>query len=534
MSNDVKTADILAKELKEISVAEFFEKNRHLLGYENPTKSLLTVVKECVDNSIDACEEAGILPEISVTIKQIGEDNFIVKVEDNGPGIVEEKLPLAFGKLLYGSKFHRLRQSRGVQGLGVHGAILYSQLTSGKPIKITSGVGKKILTVLELMIDVSKNEPHIISSKREKSPENWHGIKIEMELVGRYIEKGQSILEYLKQTAVMNPYAKIVFVGPNGRQTFSRVTNELPKRPKEIKPHPYGVELGILRRMARVTKEKSAITFLRKEFSRIGQTSANEILKLAKIDPRKKPVDLNYDDIVRLHKAMQSVKLISPSTDCLSQIGEGLIEKGLKKEIDAEYFVSISRPPTVYKGRPFAVECGLAYGGNLNPNQQVELLRFANKVPLMYHQGDCAITEAVQEVDWRRYGLQQSGGALPIGPLLILVHFVSVWVPFTSEGKQAIADYPEITKEIKLAIQDAGRKLKIYISRRRRSHELKMRQNLFEKYIPEVSIALSKVSEVPSEKIKTELEKLLKKGVKEGMEENGENNETEEGSEAEP
>jgi DNA topoisomerase-6 subunit B len=520
MDNELRTAEELSKELKEISVAEFFEKNRHLLGYENPTKSLLTVVKEMVDNAIDAAEEAGILPDVFVSVKQTGEERFTVKVEDNGPGIVEEKLPLAFGKLLYGSKFHRLRQSRGVQGLGIHGAILYSQLTTGKPIKISSGIGKKDINDIELMIDVSKNEPHVISQKNEKNPEKWHGIKIEMEVEGRYIEKGQSIPEYLKETAMMNPYAKIVYDGPDGKETFSRSVNILPIRPKEIKPHPYGIELGILRRMAKVTRAKNAVSFLKKEFSRVGQTSANEILKLAKIDPKKKPLDLDHEDIMRLHKAMKMVKLVSPPTDCLSQLGEGLIEKGLRKEIDAEYFVAISRPPTVYRGNPFQIECGLAFGGNIDPNKQAQLYRFANKVPLMYHQGDCALTQAVEEVDWRRYGLQQSQGSLPAGPLAILIHFISVWVPFTSEGKQAIASYPDITREVKLALQDAGRKLKIYISRRRRSRDIQLRQSLFEKYIPEVAEALGKISDTPKEKIKNDLEKLLKKGVKEGIDEN--------------
>jgi len=508
---EIISAEKLAKELKEISVAEFFEKNRHLLGYENPTKSLLTIVKEAVDNSIDACEESGILPEIKVLVKQLESGNFKILVEDNGPGIVKEKVPFAFGKLLYGSKFHRLRQARGTQGIGITGAILYSQLTTGKPIKITSGTGKKEIDVFELMIDVIKNQPQIISHEKEKNLEQGHGIKIELEAEGRYIESSQSIPEYLKQTAIMNPYAKIIFKGPNGQNTFSRAVNKLPRRPREIKPHPYGVEVGILRRMLSSTRTKNIEHFLRRDFSRVGKTSAKQILKLARIQPKRRPYDLDHTEVSRLHKAMQKSKLISPPTDCLSPLGEDGIYKGLKKEINAEYFVSISRSPTVYRGRPFAVECGLAYGGDLDPNKTANLLRFANKVPLLYHQGDCAITKAVTETDWRRYGLSQSSNSLPTGPLLILVHFISVWVPFTSEGKQAIASYPEIIKEVKLALQDAGRKLRIYISRRRRKREMQMRQNLFEKYIPEVAEGISKISGVKKEKIESGLEKILKR-----------------------
>ncbi len=260
-------AEELSKNLKEISIAEFFEKNRHLLGYENSTKALLTIVKELVDNSLDACEEARILPNVSISLKQVSENRFVIKVEDNGPGVVEEKLPLAFGKLLYGSKFHRLKQSRGIQGLGAHGAIMYAQLTTGKPVKITSSIGNNSISTIDLMIDVAKNEPHVLSTKREKNPDKWHGIRIEMEVEGRYIEKGQSVPEYLKQTAIMNPYAKIVFNGPGGKVTFSRVVNELPKLPKEIKPHPYGVELGILIRFAKNTKAKNISSFLKTDLS---------------------------------------------------------------------------------------------------------------------------------------------------------------------------------------------------------------------------------------------------------------------------
>lgn len=523
-----KNAEDLAKDMKEISPAEFFEKNRHFLGYENPMKSLLTVVKEAIDNSLEFTCEAGILPNIYLSVKQIGEDRFKLVIRDNGPGVIAEQVPRAFGKVLYGSRFHKLKQSRSLFGIGIKGVCLYSQLTTGKPFKITTGIGKGPIHVFEMMIDVTKNEPHIISHKELKNKEKWHGTILEFEVEGRYVEKGKSIPEFLKQTAIANPYARIVYDGPDGKMEFPAVAKELPKPPKEIKPHPYGVEIGVLRRMIRSTKSKNIVGFLKNDFSRVGSTSANEICKIAGIDKNKKPLDINHIELERLHKAMETVKLIAPPTDCLSPLGEQLIIEGLKKEVEAEYFAAITRSPAVYRGMPFQIEVGLAYGGKLDPNAQAKLMRFANKVPLMYHQGDCAITQAVEEVDWKRYGMQQPSGSLPAGPLIILVDFISVWVPFTTEGKQAIASYPDITKEIKLGLQDAGRKLKIFISRRRKSHDSQMRQNLFEKYIPEVAIALSKLSDIPHEKIRTNLEKLLKKGVKEGteevVEENGEEN----------
>lgn len=509
----ILTAEHLGEKIKEISIAEFFEKNRHLLGYENPTKSLLTVVKEAVENSLDACEEARILPEIEVKIKQIGENKYRVSVKDNGPGIVSSKVPYAFGKFLVGSKFYRLRQSRGIQGIGIHGAVLYAQLTTGKPAKITVSTGKGKIHYFELMIDVIKNEPKILKHEQMENKNSWHGVKIELEVEGRYAEGGrQSILNYLKQTALVNPFAKITFVDPKGnKHIFKRVVNKLPKVPTEIKPHPYGVEIGVLSRMLSLTKAKTMLSFLTTEFSRVGRNTATKICKLAKISPRENPHNLKHEQIEKLHKAMQMVKVAAPPTNCLSPVGEDVLIAGLKKEYKAEFYTAITRPPSVYRGYPFQVEVALAYGGELPQDRSSVLLRFANKIPLLYHQSSCVITEAVKEVNWRNYGLSQPSNSFPIAPLIIVVHFISVWVPFTSEGKQAIASYPEILKEIKLALQDAGRKLAKYVRRKRKLREKQMRRQLFERYIPEVSKALSKLIKKNEKEIYEKLERLIKK-----------------------
>ncbi|MBI1979112.1 MAG: DNA topoisomerase VI subunit B [Candidatus Aenigmarchaeota archaeon] len=514
MADRIVTAEELAQQLRAVSVAEFFEKNRHLLGYENPTKALITIVKEFVDNALDACEEARILPDVKVLVKEISPDRFRVRTEDNGPGIVEEKLALAFGKLLYGSKFHRLKMSRGTQGLGASGSVLYSQLTTGKPVRLVSSTGKDIHEI-EVTIDVNKNEPRIVSHKQERNPNKWHGLKIEVETEGRYIEGRQSVLEYLRQTAMCNPYAKIVFEGPNGRVEFERAVKELPPLPKEIKPHPYGVEIGLLRRMLSTTSSKNLLGFLTSEFSRVGRGTALQICKLAKLEPNKKPYDVSHEETERLHKSMQMVKLIGPPTDCLSPLGEKLLEEGLRKETRAEFVVAVTRPPSVYRGNPFQIECALAFGGELTAEGSAQLFRFANKMPLLYHTSDCVTTESVVETDWRRYAFSQSSGQLPQGQLAILIHFASVWVPYTSEGKQAIANYPEIMKEMKLALQEAGRQLAIYVRQKHKMHERQLRKELFEKYIPELAESLEKLTDDKKEKLIAELEKIVKKsGVK--------------------
>ncbi|HDJ96448.1 MAG TPA: DNA topoisomerase VI subunit B, partial [Candidatus Aenigmarchaeota archaeon] len=399
------TAEKLAKEFKAISISEFFERNRHLLGYDNPTKALITVVKEMVDNSLDATHDAGILPRIWVEVKEVGVDRIRIKVKDNGPGVVDKQIPFAFGRLLYGTRFHKLRQTRGMHGLGVKGAVLYAQLTTGKPTTIISSTGNGKTSYYELMINVAKNEPKIIKHEITDG-KVWHGLQVEMEIEGRYVEGKRSVFEYLKETAIMNPYAHITFKGPNGRIDFPRVVNKLPPLPREIKPHPHGVELGMLQRMLSVTKSKTLIAFLMNEFSRVGRTSALAVCKKARIHPNVDPKQLGLRETERLFKAIQVTNFLRPPTDCLSPVGEDMLVRGLKKEIPAEFFTAITRQPEVYRGMPFVVEAAIAYGGSL-PNK-TEIMRFANKVPLLYQAGDCAITKAIQSIDWSRYGLKQA------------------------------------------------------------------------------------------------------------------------------
>jgi len=506
-----KKAEEMAKEQRAISVSEFFERNRHLLGYDNPTKALLTVVKEIVDNSLDACEEARILPKIHIEIKQKGPDIFRVIGKDNGPGIVDKQIPYTMAKLLYGSKFFKLYQSRGQQGLGIKGCVLYAQLTTGKPAVVISSTGDGKTSYYELMIDVKRNEPHIVAHRIEEDGRIWHGLKIELEIEGRYVESKTSVSEYIRQTAIANPYAEIVFDGPNGKIEYPRTANVLPPLPKEIKPHPHGIELGMLRRMLESTRSRNLIGFLVNDFSRVGRNSAEEICKLAGLEPDKDPTTLTAEESEVLFKALKKVKLMRPPTDCLSPLGEELLLKGLQKEIKAEFFSAITRPTSVYRGNPFVVECAIAYGGELPQDSQVEVMRFSNKVPLLYQAGDCAITKAIASIDWKRYGLQQSGKTLPTGPAVIVVHLASVWVPYISESKQAIAAYPAIMKEIKLGLQELGRRLQRHISGKRRIEMQRRRRQIFERYIPEVANSLEELTSVKAEIIKRKLFEMIEK-----------------------
>jgi DNA topoisomerase-6 subunit B len=490
-----RNAADLAKQQRDISVSEFFAKNRHLLGFDNPSKALLTTVKEGVDNSLDACEEAGIVPEVRVEIRQLSETRFCVSIEDNGPGIVRAQVPKIFGSLLYGSKFHRLRQSRGQQGIGISAAGMYGLLTTGKPIAITTRTqGARDAHHFELVIDTKRNEPKV--KLDEVVPwDRKHGTRVSIELEGAYRGGQHSVDAYIRQISLANPHAQITYVPPKAEEhgaehVFPRVTDDLPPDTAEIKPHPYGVELGVLMQMFRDTSSRNLRGCLQADFSRVSGRTADEICEKARVAPTRRPGEIGREEAERIHAAIQATKIMAPPTDCIAPIGEELILRALRSEVQAEFHAAVSRRPSVYRGNPFLVEVGLAYGGSLPAEEPITLYRYANRVPLQYQQGACAITKAVGATDWKTYQLQQPRGALPIGPMLLMVHIASVWVPFTSESKEAIAHYPEIVKEIRLGLQECGRQVATWIRKRRREADEAKKRAYIEKYIPQVAVGL--------------------------------------------
>ena len=514
------TAETMAKQQREISVSEFFAKNRHLLGFDNKRKALLTTVKEAVDNSLDACEEAGILPELHIEVTQTAEERFRVVVRDNGPGIVKQQIPNVFGKLLYGSKFHRLKMARGQQGIGISAAGMYGLITTGKPISIISRPGKnKEAHHYKLAIDTKKNRPDIMHD--ESVQVDWdHGTRVEIELEATYNKGRQSIDEYIELTAIANPHARIVYKDPGGQnREFARGVEKLPPTPKEIKPHPHGIELGTLMKMLKETSAKKVGAFLQKEFSRVSGAVSKSVCSKAGITPLTWVSQVDSHAAERLYQALQSARIMAPSTDCLAPIGAEAILSGLLKGIKAEFYTASTRSPSVYRGNPFQVEVGMAYGGDLesalrdgeNEPAQARVIRFANRVPLLYRQSACCTFKAVLETKWNNYGLSQSRGALPQAPAVILIHFASVWVPFTSESKEAIADYDEIRKEIKLGIAECGRKLGIYLGRKKRRAAFTQRRDVFTRYIHEVVESTRAMATFDKDEFRKALAKLAER-----------------------
>jgi len=486
------SAHELAKKQKEISVAEFFERNKHILGFGNQTRALITSVKEGVDNGLDACEEANILPEIYVEIKNHEDGECKVIIEDNGPGVIKKQIPHIFGRLLYGSRFHAIRQSRGQQGIGISAVVLYGQLTTGKHAKIISKVEPdRPAVVNEIAIDTNKNRADVIS----RDTVHWEkptGTRVEISITADFKRGKRFVYEYLQSTSIVNPHAQIIYKEPDGTEhVFERTSEFLPKKATEIKPHPYGVELGTLIKMAKHTKARQLNSFLKTEFSSMGDRTTNAAIEKAGLEKNLNPKEMTREQFLALHKAFKKVKIMAPSMDCLSPIGETLIKRSLKnetQEISPEFIITASRPPSVYSGNPFQIEVGLVYGGNLPKEDQVKILRFANRVPLLYQQGGCVTTSAISSIDWRRYGLTQpSGKGIPTGPAIFLTHVSSTLIPFTSESKEAIADVEEIENEIKLAFRECARKVQHHISKKVRRAKTREKFDLISRILPEIA-----------------------------------------------
>jgi len=494
------TAESMASMQRDISVSEFFAKNRHLLGFDNPRKAMLTAVKEAVDNALDACEEAGILPALYIKVFQLSETRFRLTVRDNGPGIVRKQINNIFGKLLYGSKFHRLKMSRGQQGIGISAAGMYGLMTTGQPMLIISKTSKRSPAhEVRVKIDTSKNKPEVVSDEEHAEDDKLfpegHGTQVVIDLDGRYLKGRQSIDEYLEQTAIANPHAEITYVTP-GNETieFPRTVDELPAEPKAIKPHPKGIELGTLIQMLERTDQTHLGQFLRNDFCRIGQGKAKEISEKAGLTARTYVKRIGHAEAEKLYESIHNARITAPPTDCLEPIGPKALLAGLLKEVKAEFYAASTRDPAVYRGNPFQIEAAIAFGGDLPADQPARVIRFANRVPLLYQQSGCASFKSVIDTAWRNYGLSQPSGSLPVGPLVIMIHMASVWVPFTSESKEAIADYDEIRKEMKLALQECGRKLGLYLRRRKRMKQQQERRNVLERYIGEVARAAEAIT----------------------------------------
>ena len=515
-------AEKMAANQKQVAISEFFEKNKHFLGFDTLNRALITAVKEAVDNALDACEEARILPDIVVKITKLDnkKDILQLEVEDNGPGIPRASIEKVFGQLLFGSRFHAIRQSRGQQGIGITGVVMYAQLTTGDPTHVESKIAKEATAVsVDIGLDTRKNKAIKSNQDRIDWGEKAHGLKVKTKMKAKYQRGRQSVWQYLRMTSIVNPHADILFIDPDGeKHHWQRVTERLPGRVEAIKPHPNGIELGQLQRLCSESSESRMTTFLRRTFSGVSGRAAKELCEVSELEEKLKPKTLNPQQVRALLEAFQGerllkgkpVKLLNPPTSCLSPIEELLIKKGLSKTIDSKFVTTMTRAPSVTQGNPFQVEVGLIFGEGMAADKPVEILRFANRVPLMYQQGGCLLTKAIESVDWRQYGLDQAGGrGVPKGPAAILVHLASTNVQFTSEAKEALSDNETVMEEARKAMLEMGRGLRKHLEKQKKMGKTKEKFELINDIIPAIAEKSAALLELPVPDLAGSITKIM-------------------------
>ncbi len=475
---------IISQTYQEISPADFFYRNRDIAGFSNPARAIFSAIRELIENSLDATEPAGILPDIYVRLSFMnGSQNaYVLRVEDNGLGIPADYVPLAFCQFLFSSKY-RLKQSRGTFGLGGTMTILYGQITTNKPVKVISSTGTSKIYEYTLMIDIERNRPVVLDRRIYSNRERWHGTIVEVNIEGDYSKAMPKILEYLKQTAIANPYANLMFVDPRGRlYKFERTITNLPPQPRETLPHPHGIDVETMYRIIRVTRCKTLLDFMREHFHRVGKRTARRFLKFAGFPEDADPKRLKPDEIVRFVQAMKNFnEFLPPDADCLSPLGENILKAGILKELEPEFVAVSQRKPSAYAGHPFIVEIGIAYGGKVPAKEDILLYRFANKIPLVYDESGDVSWKIVKSINWRKYGLT------PGMPFAVLVHICSTKIPWKTVGKEMIADRPEVSREILNGIREVARRLGAYVSRKEKIRREKARLSVFARYLPKIA-----------------------------------------------
>ncbi len=499
---------------RSMTPSQFFYEYREVAGFGSPSRALYQTIRELVENALDATDVHGILPEVTVIIEKFSLDKpyYKVTVEDNGIGIQPQHVPYAFGQVLYSSKY-RLRQARGRFGLGAKMAILYGQIKTGQPVEVyTSPINSNKIYYYQIKIDIEHNRPIVLTRAEFPNPSGWHGTRVSVVIEGDWPRARQRVYTYIQRTAIAAPYANIVFIDPDGNiVVYTRQIEKLPPIPREVKPHPHGVDIELLKQLIKKTQAKNMLEFMIEAFQGVGKKTAESFLEFAKIDKNLDPHKLDDRQLEYLARKLREYpRFRPPSADALSPFGPSIIEAGLRAILKPEFVTAVTRRPKAYEGHPFIVEVGIAYGGNIPPSNEPILLRYANKIPLLYDEKADVAWKVVdpRNFDWKAYLVNFPA------PIAVLTHIASTKVPYKGVGKESVADVPEIERELRNALREAARRLRDYLLKKRKEEEAKKRIVTFMKYTPEVAKSLAVILKdygVKEEEVRNMLLAAMKK-----------------------
>ncbi|MEM3671137.1 MAG: DNA topoisomerase VI subunit B [Thermoprotei archaeon] len=495
---------------KQMSPAEFFYNNRSMAGFDNQSRAVYTVVRELVENSLDACDAHGIQPVVYVSISPKSGDELEILVADNGQGVPPRYIADSFGRVFFGSKYS-VKQNRGTFGLGGKMAILYGQLSTGEPVDVATSIGTDLFKV-KLSIDVKRNQPVVHEKSTEHNSRGFRGTTIRLRFKGDYVSARSRVFRYLRMTRIALPYATLIFSDPEGTVFLApALTDKLPQPPRETPPHPYGVDIVKVKEMIQASKRELTVLKFLMKFSRIGYDTATKFVQYLNLDPNMRVRRLADDDIKRMVEGFRTYRFLPPDGSALSPLGEETIATGLKSEYQPEYVSVTTRPPSAYEGFSFIIEAAVAYGGNVpqpSSGEEIRLLRFANKIPLIYDSSnDVAMHVLLEDVDWHTYKIDPK-----VDPVLFFVHIAASKVPFKTAGKEYVADREEVRREMKLAFRECSRELKVYLSRKIHAQHAHQRTEKMSQYLAllaKYSSALSEQKPIPM----TRLSKMLSDGL---------------------
>ncbi|MGV9168573.1 MAG: DNA topoisomerase VI subunit B [Promethearchaeia archaeon] len=486
--------------LKELSVSAWFYRNRTIAGFDNPARSLYVSVRELVENALDACEEARVLPDISISLRRespldddedlfaAGPQLYCLTVQDNGTGICPENAPKLLGKMLTGTKYTQ-RQSRGTFGLGGSLALLYGQITTQNPIEVkTEQHGEAMGHKLVLQLDIEANEPIILEDTDYEKNQARHGTTVSYHLKGDWLRSKRRIIDYFKQTSIIAPYASLTFYNPDQEQlVFKRVTSSLPAVPSEMKPHPEGIDLEMLKKMLDKAENRTLAGFMRSAFHRVGKITSENLLNHCGLDAERTPSNLTTIELKRLMRGIDSFEdFLPPSASALSPAGEDVLSSGIQR-LSPQFFAVCQRKPSVYEGHPFIVEVGVAYGGEIE--EGLTLYRFANRIPLLYDEGSDVSNKVMRDLNLGNYDLDDQD------KLAFFTHICSTRIPYKTVGKEYIGNVDSIRREIDLGFKQCLREIATKVRKKHRARKKRRRKSKLKQYYRFISKTLTESTE---------------------------------------